>query len=134
MEQSPDSPFEPIHEIICRITRSYSWSFRFGSGMNDSSQRLSRRNTDMRFLIFAAAISLFASPTDNVLRAEEGSLYRALHRVEEAGWIRARWITKDTGRRARLYELITAGGKKVSAEESRWQAVTSAVNRVLRMA
>ena len=67
-----------------------------------------------------------------VLRAEEGSLYPALHRMEEAGWIRAEWITKDTGRRARMYELTAAGKKQLSAEESRWQEVTSAVNRVLR--
>jgi transcriptional regulator len=68
----------------------------------------------------------------DVLRAEEGSLYPALHRMEEAGWIRAEWIVKDTGRRARIYELTGAGKKQLAAEESRWQAVTSAVNRVLR--
>src|ERR1700691_5953435 len=67
-----------------------------------------------------------------VLRAEEGSLYPALHRMEEAGWIRAQWITKDTGRRARIYDLTAAGKKQLEAEESRWEAVTSAVNRVLR--
>jgi PadR family transcriptional regulator PadR len=66
-----------------------------------------------------------------VLRAEEGSLYPALHRMEEAGWIRAEWITKDTGRRARLYELTAAGKKQLDVEESRWHAVISAVNRVL---
>jgi PadR family transcriptional regulator, regulatory protein PadR len=69
-----------------------------------------------------------------VLRAEEGSLYPALHRMEEAGWIRAQWITKDTGRKARIYELTAAGRKQLANEESRWQAVTAAVNRVLRMA
>jgi len=67
-----------------------------------------------------------------VLRAEEGSLYPALHRMEECGWIRAEWITKETGRRARLYELTAAGKKQLAAEQARWQAVTSAVNRVLR--
>ena len=67
-----------------------------------------------------------------VLRAEEGSLYPALHRMEEAGWIRAEWITKDTGRRARIYELTSAGQKQLATEEFRWKAVTSAVNRVLR--
>ena len=72
--------------------------------------------------------------SEDVLRAEEGSLYPALHRMEEAGWIRAEWITKDTGRRARMYELTAAGRKQLAAEESRWQAVTSAVNRVLKMA
>ncbi|SPE41257.1 Transcriptional regulator, PadR family [Candidatus Sulfopaludibacter sp. SbA3] len=68
----------------------------------------------------------------DVLRAEEGSLYPALHRMEEAGWIRAHWITKDNGRRARMYELTPAGRKQLDAEESRWAALTSAVNRVLR--
>ena len=46
--------------------------------------------------------------------------------------IRAEWVTKDTGRRARTYELTTAGKKQLATEESRWQTVTSAVNRVLR--
>jgi PadR family transcriptional regulator, regulatory protein PadR len=52
--------------------------------------------------------------------------------MEEAGWIRAEWITKETGRRARMYELTAAGKKQLPVEESRWQTVTSAVNRVLR--
>jgi transcriptional regulator len=70
--------------------------------------------------------------SEAVLRVEEGSLYPALHRMEEAGWVRAKWVTKDSGRRARLYELTAAGQKQLAAEESRWQAVTAAVNRVLR--
>ena len=81
-----------------------------------------------------AIMSAVQSMSDEVLRIEEGSLYPALHRMEEAGWIRAQWITKDTGRRARLYELTPAGKKQLAAVESRWQAVTFAVNRVLRMA
>jgi PadR family transcriptional regulator PadR len=81
-----------------------------------------------------AIMSAIQDMSGEVLRAEEGSLYPALHRMEEAGWIRAQWITKDTGRRARLYELTAVGKKQLAAEESRWQAVTSAVNRVLRMA
>jgi transcriptional regulator len=72
--------------------------------------------------------------SDDVLCVEEGSLYPALHRMEEAGWIRAAWVMKDTGRRARIYELTTSGRKQLAIEESRWLAVTSAVNRVLRMA
>ncbi len=81
-----------------------------------------------------AIMSAIRGASGEVLRAEEGSLYPALHRMEEAGWIRAAWITKDTGRLARLYELTAAGRKQLTAEESRWQAVTSAVNRVLRLA
>ncbi len=68
----------------------------------------------------------------DVLRAEEGTLYPALHRMEEAGWIQAQWVTKDTGRRARIYELTAAGRKQLEAEKSRWLAVTAAVGRILR--
>ncbi len=78
-----------------------------------------------------AMMSAIKDWSGDVLRAEEGSLYPALHRMEEAGWIRAEWITKDTGRRARIYELTTAGKRQLATEESRWVAVTSAVNRVL---
>jgi PadR family transcriptional regulator, regulatory protein PadR len=81
-----------------------------------------------------AIVSAIQAMSREVLQVEEGSLYPALHRMEEAGWIRAEWITKDTGRRARLYELRAAGKKQLGAEESRWQAVTAAVNRVLREA
>jgi PadR family transcriptional regulator, regulatory protein PadR len=89
---------------------------------------LSRRSRLHGYAIMSAVRDM----SGEVLRVEEGSLYPALHRMEEAGWIRAEWITKDTGRRARLYELTAAGKKQLAAEESRWQAVTSAVNRVLR--
>jgi PadR family transcriptional regulator len=81
-----------------------------------------------------AIMSAIQEISSEVLRIEEGSLYPALHRMEEAGWIRAEWITKDTGRRARMYQLTAAGKNQLGAEESRWQALTSAVNRVLRMA
>src|SRR5438105_12354906 len=79
-----------------------------------------------------AIMSAIKDRSGEVLRAEEGSLYPALHRMEEAGWIRAEWITKESGRRARVYELTPAGRKRLPAEESRWQIVTAAVNRVLR--
>ncbi len=81
-----------------------------------------------------AIMSAVKDISGEVLRVEEGSLYPALHRMEEAGWIRAQWITKDSGQRARLYELTAAGKKQLAATESRWHAVTLAVNRVLREA
>ncbi|MGA8028159.1 MAG: PadR family transcriptional regulator [Bryobacteraceae bacterium] len=81
-----------------------------------------------------AIMSAIRETSDQVLRVEEGSLYPALHRMEESGWIRAQWVDKENGRRARIYELTAAGKKQLAAEESRWQAVTAAVNRVLRMA
>ena len=79
-----------------------------------------------------ALMTAIQETSREVLRVEEGSLYPALHRMEEAGWIRAEWIVKDSGRRARAYELTAAGKKQLLAETARWQAVTSAVNRVLR--
>jgi transcriptional regulator len=79
-----------------------------------------------------ALVAAIQDTSRDVLRVEEGSLYPALHRMEEAGWIRAEWVTKDSGRRARVYELTAAGRKRLAAEESRWRALTSAVNRVLR--
>jgi PadR family transcriptional regulator PadR len=79
-----------------------------------------------------AIMSGIHAASRDALRVEEGSLYPALHRMEEAGWVRAEWITKDTGRRARVYEVTAAGRKQLRTEEERWQTVTSAVNRVLR--
>jgi PadR family transcriptional regulator, regulatory protein PadR len=79
-----------------------------------------------------AIMSAIRERSGDVLRVEEGSLYPALHRMEEAGWVRAEWVTKDTGRRARVYELTAKGKKQLAAEEPKWQAVAKAVNRVLR--
>jgi transcriptional regulator len=81
-----------------------------------------------------AIMSAIADTSVDVLRAEEGSLYPALHRMEEAGWIRAEWVKRETGRRTRVYELTKAGKEQLAKEELRWQSITSAVNRVLRMA
>lgn len=70
--------------------------------------------------------------SEDLLHVEEGSLYPALYRMEEAGWIRAEWIKKDTGRRARVYELTAAGKKQLGEEESRWLSASAAINQVLR--
>jgi PadR family transcriptional regulator, regulatory protein PadR len=89
---------------------------------------LSRRPRTHGYGIMAAV----KDRSDDLLRVEEGSLYPALYRMEEAGWIRAEWIKKDTGRRARVYELTAAGRKQLGIEESRWQAASAAINQVLR--
>ncbi len=67
-----------------------------------------------------------------VLSPEEGSLYPALHRMEEAGWIGAEWVVKENGKRARIYRLTAAGKKQLAMKEDRWMTVSLAVNRVLR--
>ena len=72
--------------------------------------------------------------SDDLLRVEEGSLYPALHRLEEDGGIKAKWTTTDTGRRARVYEITTSGRKQLETEEQHWKSVTGAVGKVLRLA
>ena len=72
--------------------------------------------------------------SDATLRVEEGSLYPALHRLGEAGWIKARWTTTDTGRRARVYAITAAGLRQVEAEAQRWKAITAAVGKILKHA
>lgn len=91
---------------------------------------LSRRSRLHGYAIMSAIQDISA----DILRVEEGSLYPALHRMEEYGWIRAEWIKKENGRRARVYELTTGGKKQLGIEESRWKAIAAAVNRVLREA
>ena len=99
---------------------------------------LSRRPRLHGYAIMAAItfslLLVMGNTSGEVLRAEEGSLYPALYRMEEAGWIRAEWVKKETGRRARVYELTAAGKEQLGAEESRWQSVSLAINQVLREA
>ncbi|MEM1178281.1 MAG: PadR family transcriptional regulator [Acidobacteriota bacterium] len=71
--------------------------------------------------------------SEDVLRVEEGSLYPALHRMEEAGWLRAEWAVKSNGRRTRCYWLTDTGVQQLDAEADRWRRVTSAVNQVLEV-
>jgi PadR family transcriptional regulator, regulatory protein PadR len=70
----------------------------------------------------------------DLLRVEEGSLYPALHRMEEAGWVRARWATTENNRRARMYEITPAGRKQLVDEESRWTSIAAAIGQVLEEA
>lgn len=72
--------------------------------------------------------------TSDALRVEEGSLYPALHRMEQAGWIAAAWQTTESGRQARIYRLTRVGQKRLSEEEARWARLTEAVAKVLRFA
>ena len=91
---------------------------------------LSRRSGLHGYAIMTAIEEM----SEGILQVEEGSLYPALRRMEESGWLRAEWVTREGGRRARIYTLMAAGKKQLTSEESRWQAGTAAVNRVLRMA
>lgn len=72
--------------------------------------------------------------SNQVLRVEEGSLYPALHRMEQEGWITAEWGQSENNRRARFYRLTNAGRKQLAAEERSWHELTEAVARVLSFA
>jgi transcriptional regulator len=68
----------------------------------------------------------------DVLRVEEGSLYPALHRMEQDGWISAEWGTTENNRRARYYQLTSKGRKQLAEEEKSWAQLTEAVAHVLQ--
>ena len=70
--------------------------------------------------------------SDEVLQVEEGSLYPALHRMEQEGWIASEWAMSDNNRRVRYYQLTAKGKKQLALEERDWQQITAAVTKVLR--
>ena len=67
----------------------------------------------------------------NVRQVRQGSLYPALHRLENEGWIEAEWHTSEKGRQAKYYRLTRAGQRALSAEAESWRKLTSAVDQVL---
>jgi transcriptional regulator len=72
--------------------------------------------------------------SSEVLRIEQGSLYPALYRLEERGWIAAEWGTSDNNRKAKFYALTRSGRRRLEAEEAAWTRLSSAVNQVLALA
>jgi transcriptional regulator len=72
--------------------------------------------------------------SDELLRVEEGSLYPALHRMEQDGWLKAEWGTTEKNRQARFYSLTASGKKQLAAEQESWARLTEGVGRVLRYA
>lgn len=70
----------------------------------------------------------------DLLRVEEGSLYPALHRMEQDGWLRAEWGTTETNREARFYTITAAGKKQLELETESWMRLRDGVQRVLRYA
>jgi PadR family transcriptional regulator, regulatory protein PadR len=67
-----------------------------------------------------------------VLQIEHGSLYPALHRLEERGWIAAFWGTSENNRKAKYYRLTPAGRKQLVAQTTRWEQVVQAIGRVMK--
>jgi len=69
--------------------------------------------------------------SNEVLRVEEGSLYPALHRMEQDGWIVSEWGQSENNRRARFYKLTALGQRELAAERENWRKITNAVGLVL---
>src|SRR5271165_5882724 len=69
-----------------------------------------------------------------VLQVQQGSLYPALHRLEQQGWIRAKWAESETGRQAKFYSLTAAGRKQLEAETANWGRLSEAINLIVREA
>ena len=72
--------------------------------------------------------------SEELLSVEEGSLYPALHRMTQSGWLRAEWGASENNRRARYYSVTPAGRKQLAEEEQNWTQLTLAVARVLKLA
>lgn len=72
--------------------------------------------------------------SNEVLQVEAGSLYPALHRMTEAGWVRSTWGLSENNRRARYYRITAAGRRRLADEEEHWASLTAAVGRVLKQA
>ena len=69
--------------------------------------------------------------SDQLLRVEEGSLYPALHRMEQEGWVRSTWGVTEKNRQARFYVITAAGRRQLREEEANWARVMEGVARVL---
>ena len=74
------------------------------------------------------------SVSADLLRVEEGSLYPALHRMEQQGWLRSSWGITEKNREARFYELTARGRRQLAAEQESWRRLAEGVGRVLRHA
>jgi PadR family transcriptional regulator PadR len=72
--------------------------------------------------------------SDDVLQVEHGSLYPALHRLEDRGWIASFWGTSENNRKARYYRLTPVGRKQLAEQTNRWEQVVRAIGRILRPA
>lgn len=69
----------------------------------------------------------------NILQASDGSLYPALHKLEQEGWIKADWKTSELGRRAKFYTLTRLGRKQLENESANWERLSSAISLVVRL-
>ena len=72
--------------------------------------------------------------SSDVLQVQQGSLYPALHRLENRGWLKAQWSESGSGREVKFYKLTTAGRKQLEAEASNWERLSAAVSLIMQTA
>jgi transcriptional regulator len=105
-KQKPDLPQGTLDMLVLK---ALSLGPAHGFGVGQRIQQLSR----------------------DLLRVEEGTLYPALYRIEQAGWIDSEWGVSENNRRARFYRLTRAGRKQLGVEESHWAQLTFAIGKVM---
>lgn len=113
-----------------------------GSSKPGASQEMLLGTLDMlilRTLVIGPAhghtiARIIEQTSDDVLQVEQGSLYPALHRLADRGWIAGYWGTSENNRKAKYYKLTPAGKKQLVSETSRWEQLVNAIGRILNLA
>jgi transcriptional regulator len=108
--RSPDARLELLQGTLdMLILRTLQWGPQHGYGISHAIR----------------------AQSSDVLQVETGSLYPALHRLEERGWVRAEWGQSDANQRAKYYRLTPEGRKQLSRERDRWTQLVDAVGRIM---
>ena len=74
------------------------------------------------------------SQSDDLLKVETGSLYPALHRLEKRGWLKSEWGVSEANQRAKYYRLTPTGRRQLAVEASKWERISTAIGRVMKLA
>lgn len=109
------------------------------AGKNSSNSEMLKGTLDMmilRTLVVGdahghAIAKVIERSSEDVLEVEQGSLYPALHRLENRGWVESYWGTSENNRKAKFYRLTTAGRKQLTVETSRWRQMARAIGLVM---
>jgi len=118
----------------------WDWGGQMGRKAEASRQEMLLGTLDMlilRTLVMGAAhghtiAHAIERSSDEVLQVEQGSLYPALHRLADRGWVEAYWGTSENNRKAKYYKLTAKGRKRLTTEKNRWREMVRAIGRVMR--
>jgi transcriptional regulator len=136
--------FEIQPYLVCRFQKTIEW--------NDESAMPKRRETQQSEMVQGTLDMLILKTlwmgsahgyaiaeaiergSDDVLQVEHGSLYPALHRLDDRGWIEAYWGTSENNRKAKFYRLTPEGKRQLQVQNSRWEQIVRAIGRILHPA